>query len=431
MEYSTSTALMSGISHVRTIVFSALLGFGAACATAAPEQSEAALERLRIDQIQVVGTHNSYQQPIDSRVIPLILPRLQAYFDIMLANQTPEQRKVLIEEHPTVLNGADLLAAGFDYIQMPIEAQLDAGVRSIELDLQADPEGGLFADPLAYRELRAAGQEDLAPFNEAEMRKPGTKVFHLADVDFRSQCPRFRQCLTLLRKWSDAHPGHSPIFVLLEPKLSGLDKVVPGAAKIAPFDKAAFASVDEDILSIIGRDRLFMPDDLRGKHATLEAAVLAHAWPTVAATRGKFIFTMLVPGMNLNAFAPYLDGRASLEGRVAFVQGKPGMAHAAFVMVDNVMARPGEVAMLARKGYLLKSRADIDTWEARHNDGARREATMSAGAQIISTDYPFAPNIYGNDYQVRPFTGGFRCNPVNANCPVPDLLQQAAREKQK
>lgn len=377
---------------------------------------EPAGDALRLDQIQLVGTHNSYQQPIDPRVIPQMLPRLRAYFDAAIADQTPEQRATMIEEHPTVLSGTDTLAAGFDYIQMPIEAQLDAGIRSIELDLQADPQGGLFADPLAYRELRAAGERDLAPFNEAEMRKPGTKIFHIADVDFRSQCPRFRQCLTLLREWSDAHPGHSPIFVLLEPKLSGLDRILPGAAKIAPFDKAVFDSVDNEILSILGRHRLFMPDDLRGNRRTLEEAALAHAWPSVGATRGKFVFMMLVPAMNLAAFRPYLDGHPSLEGRVAFVQGEPGMAHTAFVMVDNATAQPGKVAALARKGYFIKSRADIDTWEARHNDGSRRDATMASGAQIISTDYPFAPNIYGNDYQVRPFAGGFRCNPVSGGC---------------
>ncbi len=369
---------------------------------------------LRLNQIQVVGTHNSYQMPADPRVMKIMGPRLKPLFESMQKNMPPDQAAVMKEEHPNPLT--DSFTDALDYIQAPLEMQLRAGVRSLELDLQADPQGGLYANPLPYRELRQAGEKDLAPIYEEQLRQPGMKVFHLADVDFRSQCPRFHQCLTLLRQWSDANPGHSPVFILLEPKLSGLEKVVPGASAVGAFDKAAFDEVDADILSVFGRDRLFTPDDLRGKHSTLEGAALANAWPQVTAVRGKFLFLFLVPGLNLKAFAPYLEGHDSLEGRVAFVQGLPGMKHTAFVMVDNALAKPGRVSDLVRKGYIVRSRADIDTWEARHDDVHRKDATLASGAQIISTDYPQSPNIYGNDYQVQPFAGGFRCNPVVASC---------------
>lgn len=395
----------------RTILLGAAAALALSAASAADDRSD---DALRINEIQVVGTHNSYQQPADARVMPLMVPRLKPLFEMMAKYMTPEQLAAMREEHPTLLDGG--MTDGLDYIQMPIEAQLRAGVRSLELDLQADPEGGRYADPLPYRELRAKGETDLAPINEAELRQPGLKVFHFADVDFRTQCPRFRQCLTLLRNWSDANPGHSPVFILLEPKLDGLSKVIPGATEVGAFDKAAFDEVDASILSVLGRERLVTPDDLRGSHKTLEQAALAKAWPTLGQARGKFVFLFLTPGLNLKAFGPYLDGRPSLEGRAAFVQGLPGMAHTAFLLVDNATAKPGRIEALVRKGYIVRSRADIDTWEARNNDTGRREATIASGAQIVSTDYPQAPNVYGNDYQVRPFAGGYRCNPVAASC---------------
>jgi Phosphoinositide phospholipase C, Ca2+-dependent len=95
--------------------------------------------------------------------------------------------------------------------------QFRMGVRSLELDLQPGPQGDLYADPLAYRKLRAVAETNLAPIQESELRQPGMKAFLMADLDFRSQCPRFQQCLTLLRQWSDANPGHSPVFIRLEP----------------------------------------------------------------------------------------------------------------------------------------------------------------------------------------------------------------------
>lgn len=366
----------------------------------------------QINQIQVIGTHNSYQLPADPRVMALFGPALKALFAQSAQHLTEQQRASLAEEHPW---GIDDPAQTLDYMQLPIEMQLRMGVRSLELDLQPDPEGGRYADPLAYRELRRSGKTDLAPIYETELRKPGMKVFHLADLDFRSQCPLLRQCLQRLREWSDANPGHSPVFILLEPKLSGLSRAIPGAAEVPPFDAAAFAEVDEAIRSVIGNDRLFTPDQLRGRYATLEEAARAHAWPRLSATRGKFIFLYLVPGLNFAAFQPYLESHASLEGRAAFVQGVPGMAHTAFVLIDNATARPGRIEELVRAGYLVRSRADIDTGEARRNIIERRDRTLASGAQIISTDYLTAPNIHQNGYHVPPFPDGWRPSPAQSH----------------
>jgi len=372
-------------------------------------------DRLAINEIQVVGTHNSYAMPADPRVMALMAPRLSALMKAMASQMTAEQRAAMEDEHP---GGLEDMAKGLDYVQMPLQAQLRSGVRSLELDLQPDPKGGAYLDPFPYRKLREQGVTDLAPLYREDLAKPGMKVFHVADLDFRSQCPTFRSCLTLLKQWSDSEPGHSPVFILLEPKLSGLDRAIPGATVVPPFDKAAFEEVDESIRAILGRDKVFAPDDLRGDMPTLEAAALARRWPTVTQARGKFIFLFLVPGMNLGAFAPYLDGRPSLQGRMAFVQGRPGMAHTAFMLYDNALTRGGEIRDAVKKGYLVRTRADIDTVDARNDDGRRRDAALASGAQIVSTDYLSAPNIYANGYHLAPFAHGWRCNSRIARCPA-------------
>ncbi|SEI66228.1 Phosphoinositide phospholipase C, Ca2+-dependent [Sphingobium sp. AP50] len=370
-------------------------------------------DALSINQIQVVGTHNSYAMPADPRVMALMAPRLSALMEKMGLAMTPAQRAAMEDEHP---GGLTEMAKTLDYVQMPLQAQLRSGVRSIELDLQPDPKGDAYADPLPYRQLREQGATDLAPIYAEELHQPGIKVFHVADLDFRSQCPSFRSCLTLLKQWSDSEPDHSPVFILLEPKLSGLDRAIPGAATVPPFDQAAFDEVDESIRTILGRDKVFAPDDLRGSMPTLEAAALAQRWPSVKAARGKFIFLFLVPGMNLPAFAPYLDGRPSLQGRMAFVQGKPGMAHTAFMLFDNALSHGAEIKDAVKKGYLVRARADIDTVDARDDDAHRRDAALASGAQIISTDYLSAPNVYANGYHLAPFAHGWRCNSVVAKC---------------
>lgn len=118
-----------------------------------------------------------------------------------------------------------------------------------------------------------------------------------------------------------------------------------------------------------------------------------------------------------NATRLHRIGKSRLrrDVRMAFVQGEPGMAHAAFTMVDNALTGGDEIRGLVKSGRLVRARSDIDTYEARQNDVKRREAALASGAQIISTDYPWAPNIFGNDYAVKPFDGGFRCNGVSVD----------------
>src|ERR1041384_5864221 len=93
----------------------ALLIAAAICASASAQ------ETLRMNQIQFVGTHNSYHSGL-----------------------APGEMAVLRKQNP---RGAESLA----YKHPSIEAQLEAGVRQLELDVYADAKGGLFADPLYLR----------------------------------------------------------------------------------------------------------------------------------------------------------------------------------------------------------------------------------------------------------------------------------------
>ncbi|MEC7934127.1 MAG: Ca2+-dependent phosphoinositide-specific phospholipase C, partial [Pseudomonadota bacterium] len=65
---------------------------------------------------------------------------------------------------------------------------------------------------------------------------------------------------------------------------------------------------------------------------------------------------------------------------------------------------------------LVRARADIDTVDARNDDARRRDVALASGAQIISTDYLSAPNVYANGYHLAPFAHGWRCNSVVARC---------------
>lgn len=359
-----------------------LVAFLACALATAGAQSSAPDDQLKLNQIQVIGTHNSYHAGI-----------------------APEETTLWQSRSPQSF-------AGLDYQHQPLPAQLDAGVRQIELDIYADTKGGLYAHPLGPQLVAAAHLPPDPPFDpNGIMLKPGFKVMHVQDVDYRSTCQPFVACLEQVRAWSHAHPGHIPVFILVETK-QGAERDRPGLHFTVPepFTPAVFDALDAEIRSVFPPSELITPDDVRGSFDTLNAAVLAGNWPTLASARGKIIFLM-----DQRPVGPvYLEGHPSLRGRVLFTNAEPGQPDAAFIERNDGPA--ADIDDLVRKGYLIRARTDSDTRQARTDDTTTKDAMMASGAQMLSTDYPASePARWPGHYSVAlPGNAVARCNPINA-----------------
>jgi hypothetical protein len=363
---------------------------------------------LKLNEIQVLGTHNSYAKPIDPEILKYAGPLIDKAIGKILGGMTPEQLARFREEHP-----AENLtfAEGMAYDHPPLKHQLNAGLRSLEIDVHADPVGGLYSDPAAYRFLRSKGLQNLASHDKTDLEKPGFKVLHIADLDVRSHCSTLAICLKQLREWSVDNPKHSPVFIMLEIKSNSI-KLFPGSVDVAQFEANTYQALDQEIITGLGRDRIITPDDVRGSFSTLEAAVLAKNWPTYEASKGKFVFLMLT-ALNPESTRPYLENHPNLEGRVAFLRAGVGQPHSAFLLLDNAIVRSDEIKQRVKEGYLVRTRSDIETAEARTNDTRRAKAAFESGAQIISTDFFLPSNPFGTTYRVQ-LPGGkdVRCNPI-------------------
>ena len=183
-----------------------------------------------------------------------------------------------------------------------------------------------------------------------------------------------------------------------------------------PYTSATFDALDAEIRSMFPPQELITPDDVRGRYETLNQAVLAGNWPTLESARGKVVFLM-----DQRPVGPvYLAGHPSLRGRVLFTNAQPGEPDAAFIERNDGPA--DEIAALVRKGYLVRTRTDAETREARGNHTRRRDAMLSSGAQILSTDYPASePARWPGGYHVAlPGNADARPDPINApaGCPA-------------
>jgi hypothetical protein len=334
------------------------------------------LDTLKINQIQCIGSHNSYKQAIE----PALFAAL---------NRVDSSRFKAIE-----------------YAHIALIEQLNLGLQGLEIDIYADANGGKYARPLG---LSLAKNQ--RPFDSAGvMREPGFKVLHIQDIDFRSNCPTFRQCLAELKRWSDGHPTHYPVFVTMNAKDDTIRR--PGFVQPEPFTAPVLNQLDSAIVAGLGRGKLITPDDVRQKSTTLEAAARAGNWPTVRATRGKFMFVLDESGPKR---AAYIAGHPSLAGRVLFTNSDPGTPEAAFVILNNSIGDSAKIRDLVRRGYFVRTRADADTKQARTNDYRYFEAAQQSGAQLISTDYYAKSQFFPSNYVISFGEGSYiRPNPLVA-----------------
>jgi hypothetical protein len=228
------------------------------------------------------------------------------------------------------------------------------------------------------------------------------------DLDYRSVCQPFTACLEEVRAWSHKHPGHIPIFILVETKQESTHGPMHlTAAEL--FTTKTFDELDAEIRSVFAAEEMITPDDVRGAYKTLNEAVRAGNWPTLESARGKVIFLM-----DQRPVGPvYLEGHPSLRGRVLFTNAVPGEPDAAFTELNDGPA--SKIEKLVQRGYLVRTRTDDSTHEARINDTRRRDAMIASGAQILSTDYPASePASWEGHYFVAlPENAVARCNPVN------------------
>ena len=325
--------------------------------SAAPGTTEPPGHGIKLNQMQVIGTHNSYHV---------------------------EQPAATLAAYAAFESDANTLA----YTHEPLDQQFgNQGVRQIELDVHADPTGGLFR-PLGT---------------------PGFKVFHIEQIDEDSTCQTFTQCLDTVKGWTDTHPDAIPIMIHVEIKTGAEMPGPPDSPNMTP---ALYDALDAEVRAVFPPDHLITPDDVRGTYPTLEAAVLAGSWPLLDDVRGRVMFTLD------NNRDGYLAGHDSLTGRVAFTPSTPGQPDAAYLQEnDPTGANEARIQSEVRAGYMIRTRSDDPVITAQSGDVTERDDALASGAHWISTDYP-VPGMaarWGSTY-VAMIPGGTpaRCNPINA-----------------
>ena len=299
--------------------------------------SEVTEAGISINQIQFVGSHNSYKRAMPDSFI-----------------------KQLMKVNPN-------LVESLDYEHIPLGDQLDLGIRKLELDI-----------------FYLADDERFS-------------VGHVQQIDMSSNCLTLRICLTQIISWSEDNPTHSPIWISFNAK----DNYILGLPTPEIFTPEAFLLLDSVFEEMLG-EKIIRPKD-----------IVNLQWPLLEEAKGKFILILDEGGTKRDI---YHDG---WQHRPMFTNSPEGHPAAAVMIINDPIGDFDKIQRLVKAGYMVRTRADADTREARENDTRRKAAAFASGAQAISTDYYLPAIHFGNEYQVN-LPQPVQCNPITApeNCIV-------------
>lgn len=289
-------------------------------------------DSLRLNHIQMEGTHNSYHKVPDP-VIP-----------------------------------------DWNYDNEPLDEQLESqGVRAFELDIFWDE-----------RRLR-------------------WRVVHIPTIDEETTCDLLLDCLATVRAWSDAHPGHHPIFVQIEPKGAAFPDGAEGDWRMD--------QMDAEIRMVFDDELLILPDVVQGDATTLrEQLTGGEGWPTLGEVRGKTLFFL---NCSYDHCVRYANEGEGLAGRVIFADARNDDPWASVRVINGGGTAATEAA---EAGFIVRSRA-VSMPEALEQSEselqAELDAVLASGAHIVSTDVP-EPREDVALHVAMPEGSPSRCNPVTA-----------------
>ena len=204
-----------------------------------------------------------------------------------------------------------------------------------------------------------------------------------------------QSCLNDVRRWSDDHPGHFPITIILDKKQGFSDR---GRGR-EPSD------LDSLVSNVLG-SKLYTPKDLKhftGKNGGLRHAVSQAGWPTTLSLSGKIIL-VLNGSRNewLNHYAnarkdnakifisPATNGQNDITGTVSGMNSTAS----SYVVMNNMSSSNKKWSR-----EVLKNNHIGRVWG---NDGQKFEQQIAHGSNI-SAYYKYKTTKDTDGYRIRPF----------------------------
>ena len=285
---------------------------------------EAYAQNVKINEIAVIGTHNSYQMTETS------------------AN------RMMMKLLNFITFGAVLDKTDFE--MDTFTQQLEHGVRNLELDIETADDKGDISFVVSHHPL-------------------------LENV---SSAYNFEKALEEIALWSDHNPGHLPVYLLIEPKGN-----VPPVNNLKSYTVEYALELDKVIRQSLG-DRLLTPKDAMGEFTSLEEMRMNDSWPTLKSAAGKIIVLMHTCDVTPEYIA--VDETISTQAMFPMLEFEDiDKSYASFILANKPKnAANNKSITIDEKNLMVRTRADSYPTFSDERYGYTEEC----GSHIITTDYP-------------------------------------------
>lgn len=285
---------------------------------------KAKADGVKMNEIAVMGTHNSYQ-------LKATLPKRALMRILQIISFGNVKNKAVFE--------MDTLTE-----------QLEHGIRNLEIDIETIDNDG-----------------DISFI-----------VSHDPIFDNVSSAYDFEKALEEILLWSENNPGHLPVYLLIEPKGE-----VPAINNMKNFNVDYALELDKLLKNTLG-NKLLTPQQAMGKYDTFEQMRKADAWPTLEESSGKIIILL----HHCNVTNDYINTDPTIKSQAMFPMlrfNEINKYYASFILEnDPSTASTNKEETVSENKLMVRTRADdFDEFSKE-----RYLATEDCGSHIITTDYP-------------------------------------------
>ncbi len=226
----------------------------------------------------------------------------------------------------------------------------------------------------------------------------GLRVYHTT-LDPSTNCLGFAGCMNILLNWSIANPHHAPLWIFVEPK--NLPAVVD--------ELDILEMIQTEIATTWPENMTITPTEVQGDAVDLRTAITTEGWPTLQDSRGKTLFVLLDKTEIRDL---YVERNPTLENQTMFAIVDENHSLASVISFVNPETHGDRLRDASELGFMVRTRPDEATVEAREKNYTRFEQALETGANFITTDFP------GSDMEAE-FAiwlpqGPVMCNPRTA-----------------
>lgn len=280
---------------------------------------------VKLNEIAILGTHNSYQT---------------------LATKETRLLMNIIDTITFKKLGLDT----FDFEMDTLTEQLEMGIRNVEIDI-----------------------ETLEKQEKIEF-----KVTHNTIVDNASSAYDFKKAMEEIKLWSDNNPGHIPVIIIIEPK--GFVIEVNGMKKFS----LDYAKELEKVLADTLGDSLLTPADMLREYSSFKEMRENDGWLTLKEAQGKIIVLL----HDCDVTESYIALDESIKTQKMFPMLRyddRNESYTSFILEnDTWKALEHNKESIDECNLIVRTRAD----KYPNFSTERYELTDTCGSQIITTDFP-------------------------------------------